>query len=95
VEVGPLSCLCDNDVLAEGWIDLEWKPDRTIRYRRRLRLHDGASTSDEAFNHSSSWKTLAPGQKKSGSTSIGDPSSNDSEDAARMYTELENQVDMS
>lgn len=93
VELGPFSCLCDNDVLAHGWIDLEWKPDRSVQFRRRLRLYDGSEPDDDSWNHSSSWKSLAPGQTRSGSTSIGDMS--DSEDAVEMSTSLRNDVDMS
>ena len=93
VELGPFSCLCDNDVLAHGWIDLEWKPDRSVHYRRRLRLYDGSEPDDDSWNHSSNWKSLAPGQTKSGWTSIGDMS--DSEDAVEMSTSLRNDVDMS
>jgi hypothetical protein len=95
VELGPFSCLCDNDVLAHAWIDLEWKPDRTVHFRRRLRLFDGSEPSDESWDHASNWKVLAPGQTKSGSSSLGgDPLSNDSGDSVKMWTTLRNDVDM-
>lgn len=65
VEMGPYDCVCDNDVLGQGWVDIEWKPDGSVQIRLRIRLHDGPHADDDFSSAESGWKTIDPGETKS------------------------------
>jgi len=65
VEMGPYDCVCDNDVLGRGWVDIEWRPDRTVQIRLRMRLHEGPHPEDDFRSAESGWKTIDPGKTKS------------------------------
>ena len=70
VEKGPFTCIADNDVRGEGYIDFEWQPDRTVRMRCRIKLYDGPGPGDAHWGHKSSWKVIKQEGSRSTSLSI-------------------------